>query len=103
LEIAALPSVEPIARPTVDAFFGAKRRFVGSDAVEFSSRDFAASDARADTGGLPMLSGIDASRACSVTVVAIGRKSRHREDDPNRCCRDISTDHTLLLPSLNNG
>jgi hypothetical protein len=60
-EIAALPPIEPIARPAVHAFFAPNRCFVGSEPVEFPSRDFAASDARADAGGLSVLSGIYAS------------------------------------------
>jgi hypothetical protein len=61
LEIAALPPIEPVARPAVHAFFGPKRRLVSSEAIQFSVGDFAASDARNDAGGLPALSGIDAS------------------------------------------
>lgn len=60
-EIAALPPIEPIARPAVHAFFRPNRGFVGSEPVEFPSRDSAASDARADAGGLSVLSGIHAS------------------------------------------
>jgi hypothetical protein len=59
-EIAALPPIEPIARPAVHAFFGPNRSFVGSEPVEFPSLDFAASDACADAGGLSVLSGIHA-------------------------------------------
>jgi hypothetical protein len=100
-KIAALPSIEPLARPTVDALFGSNRGFVTSKPVEFSSRDFAASHARADPGGLPMLSSIDASWACSAHVVAKGESGRG-EDDANRSCRKISTEHTPPS-SLNNG
>jgi hypothetical protein len=101
-EIAALPPIEPVAGPAVQALFGPNRGFATSEPVEFSSRDFAASDARADPGGLPMLSGIDASWVCSDTVFAKG-ESRRGEDDCKRCCREISTEHSLLLPGLNNG
>jgi hypothetical protein len=95
-EIAPLPPIEPIARPAVHPFFGPNRSFVGSEPVEFPSRDFAASDSRADAGGLSVLSGIHASWACSAIVVAKG-ESRRREDDSNRSCREISTEHTRLL------
>jgi hypothetical protein len=69
-EIAALPPIEPIARPAVHAFFGPNRSFVGSEPVEFPSHDF----------GRPVGAvGHSRSWACSAVVVAKG-ESRRRDD-----------------------